>query len=30
MPRINQNLLLAHADDDYTAHVFEILVALRF
>ncbi len=29
-PRINQNLLLAHVDDDYTAHVFGILVALRF
>ena len=29
-PRINQNLLLAHRDDDYTAHVFGVLVALRF
>ncbi len=29
-PRINQNLLLAHTDNDYTAHVFGVLVALRF
>jgi len=29
-PRINQNLLLAHKDDSYTAHVFGASVGLRF
>ncbi len=29
-PRINQNLLLAHVDENFTAHAFGVLVGLRF
>ena len=29
-PRINQNLLLAHTDNNFTAHVIGASVALRF
>ena len=29
-PRINQNLLLAHTDENFTAHVFGVSVGLRF
>ncbi len=29
-PRVNQNLLLAHTDENYTAHVFGASIGIRF